>query len=146
MRYHGQNYELGVAVPEGAISPATMQALAAGFAEAHRQRYGFAADGDPVQIVTLRVEATGTVRKAELRAHPDAGPDASGAIVEPRPVWLAETRRFRPDADLRPRALRPGNRFAGPAIVEQMDATTLVPPGTTARVDAYLNLILEAAQ
>ncbi len=41
--------------------------------------------------------------------------------------------------------LRPGNRFSGPAIVEQMDATTLVPPGTTARVDAYLNLILEAA-
>ena len=33
----------------------------------------------------------------------------------------------------------------GPAIVEQMDATTLVPPGMTARVDAWLNLILEAA-
>ena len=41
--------------------------------------------------------------------------------------------------------LRPGNRFAGPAVIEQMDATTLVPPGMTARVDAYLNLILEAA-
>ena len=51
-----------------------MQALAAGFADVHRQRYGFAADGDPVQLVTLRLEATGAVRKAELKAHPDAGP------------------------------------------------------------------------
>jgi len=41
--------------------------------------------------------------------------------------------------------LQPGNRFAGPAIVEQMDATTLVPPGMTTRVDRWLNLILEAA-
>ena len=40
-------------------------------------------------------------------------------------------------------ALQAGNRFAGPVIIEQMDATTLVPPGMTARVDAYLNLILE---
>ena len=144
MRYHGQNYELSVVVPEGPISPATMQALAAGFGEAHRQRYGFAADGDPVQLVTLRVEATGTVRKAELLAHPDAGPDASGAIVERRPVWLAETRDFVPTPIYARERLRPGNRFTGPAIVEQMDATTLVPPGTTARVDAYLNLILEA--
>ncbi len=145
MRYHGQNYELGVAVPDGAITPATLQALAAGFAEAHRQRYGFAAEGDPVQLVTLRVEATGTVRKAELLAHPDAGPDASDAIVLRRPVWLEEARDFVTTPIYARDALRPGNRFTGPAIVEQMDATTLVPPGTTARVDPWLNLILETA-
>jgi N-methylhydantoinase A len=144
MRYHGQNYELSVAVPDGAITPVTMQALLSGFADVHRQRYGFAADGDPVQLVTLRVEATGTVRKAELLAHPEAGPDASAAIVHHRPVWLAETRDFATTPIYARDSLRPGNRFAGPAIVEQMDATTLVPPGTTARVDAYLNLILEA--
>ena len=145
MRYHGQNYELGVAVPDGPISRTTLQALAAGFADVHRQRYGFAADGDPVQIVTLRVEATGAVRKAELRAHPEAGPDATGAIAQRRPVWLAEAGDFVDTPVYARDALRPGNRFAGPAIVEQMDATTLVPPGWTARVDAYLNLILEAS-
>ena len=92
----------------------------------------------------MRVEATGTVRKAELVAHPEAGPDASAAIVEHRPVWLPELRDFVPTPIYARERLRPGNRFTGPAIVEQMDATTLVPPGTTARVDAYLNLILEA--
>src|SRR4029453_17504640 len=145
MRYHGQNYELSVAVPDGAISKATLQALAMGFADVHRQRYGFAADGDPVQIVTLRVEATGTVRKAELLAHPETGPDASGAIVQRRAVWLAEAGDS-VDCPIYARdALSPGNRIAGPAIVEQMDATTLVPPGWSARVDSYLNLILEAS-
>jgi N-methylhydantoinase A len=144
MRYHGQNYELAVALPEGPITAATIEALAAGFAEAHRQRYGFVAEGEPMQIVTLRLEATGVVRKAELTAHREAGPDASGAIVGRRPVWLPEARDFVPTPIYSREALQAGNRFAGPAIVEQMDATTVVPPGMTARVDAYLNLILEA--
>jgi N-methylhydantoinase A len=143
MRYHGQNYELAVAVPDGTITPETMRALAVAFAEAHRQRYGFAADGDPVQIVTLRIEATGAVRKAELRAHAEAGPDASAAIVRHRPVWLEEARDYVNTPVYARDAVRPGNRFSGPAIVEQMDATTLVPAGMTARVDAWLNLILE---
>ncbi len=145
MRYEGQNYELAVALPDRAIGPATLDALIAGFTDAHRQRYGFAADGEQVQIVTLRLEAVGTVRKAALRAHPEAGADAAGAIAERRPVWFPEARDFVETPIYSRDALRPGNRFAGPAVVEQMDATTLVPPGTTARVDAWLNLILETA-
>ena len=114
MRYHGQNYELSVALPDGAITPATMQALAAGFAEVHRQRYGFAAEGDPVQLVTLRVEATGTVRKAELLAHPDAGPDASAAIVHKPAGMAGRDARFRAHPDLRPRLPAPGQPLRRP--------------------------------
>ena len=143
MRYRGQNYELNVAVPEGPIASTTLETLAARFADAHRQRYGFAAEGEPMQIVTLRVEATGAVRKADLKEHAQSTPDASGAIVNKRPVWLEETRGFVPTPIYARERLRPGNRFGGPAIVEQMDATTLVPPGVTARVDGYHNLILE---
>jgi N-methylhydantoinase A len=141
MRYHGQNYELGIALPNSA----TMATLLASFAEAHRQRYGFATDEDPVEIVTLRLEANGVVRKADLKAHPEAGPDAFGAIAQHRDVWLAESKGFVSTPIYARQRLRPGNRFAGPAVVEQMDATTLVPPGMTARVDRWLNLILEAA-
>jgi N-methylhydantoinase A len=144
MRYHGQNYELAVPVPEGPITARTIEALAAGFAEAHQQRYGFAAEGDPVEIVTLRLEAVGTVAKATLREQPEAGPDASKAIASRRPVWLPEARDLVETPIYDRDALKPGNRFAGPAVVEQMDATTLVPPGMTAHVDRWLNLILEA--
>jgi len=145
MRYHGQNYELGVALPDGAIGPSTLATLSARFAETHRQRYGFATDDDPVEIVTLRLEANGVVRKAELAAHPEAGPDASGAIMRHRDVWLPEAGDFVATPIYARERLRPGNRFSGPAVIEQMDATTLVPPGMTARVDRWLNLILEAA-
>ena len=144
MRYHGQNYELAVPVPDGPITAHTIELLGQGFAEAHRQRYGFAAEGDPVELVTLRLEAVGTVAKAELRAHPEAGPDAATAITGRRPVWQPEAGDFVETPIYDRDALKPGNRFAGPAIVEQMDATTLVPPGMTARVDRWLNLILEA--
>ena len=99
-----------------------------------------------MQLVTFRVEATGVVaqgrasgasrsRTGRCRRHRRAprrsGWPEAGDFVD-CPVYARD-------------ALRPGNRFAGPAIVEQMDATTLVLPGMTARVDPYLNLILEAA-
>ena len=143
MRYAGQNYELAVPLPEGPVTAATLQALTAGFADLHRQRYGFVAEGEPVQLVTLRLEATGLVRKAELKSYPDAGPDASGAIIGQREVWFPEARDFVPTPIYSRDALLPGNAFAGPAIVEQMDTTTVVPPSMNARVDAWLNLILE---
>ena len=143
MRYAGQNYELAVPVPDGAITPAVLEMLAVDFAEAHRQRYGFVAEGEAVQLVTLRLEATGVVRKAELRAYPIAAPDASAAITGARNVWFPETGEFMATPIYSRDLLKPGNVFTGPAIVEQMDTTTVVLPGMEARVDAYLNLILE---
>jgi N-methylhydantoinase A len=136
MRYAGQNYELPIPLQDG---------LAEAFAAAHRTLYGFAADGEPVQLVTFRVEASAVVPKATFVAQPDAGVDASGAVTGHRPVWLPEAGGF-VDCPIYDRALlRAGNRFAGPAVVEQMDATTVVLPGMTVWIEPYLNLILEAA-
>jgi N-methylhydantoinase A len=144
MRYAGQNYELAIALPEGEIGPAALEALAEGFAAAHQRMYGFVAEGEPVQLVTFRVEATGVVSKATFQPQPDAGPDASGAIIAQREIWLPEAGGFVACPVYDRDRLRAGNRIAGPAIVEQMDATTVVLPGVVARVEPYLNLILEA--
>jgi N-methylhydantoinase A len=144
MRYAGQNYELAVPLPAGPITARTLDQLAQGFAEAHRRMYGFVAEDEPVQLVTFRVEATGHVAKATLEQAAMSGVDASGAIRERRAVWIAEENGNVPCPVYARDRLKPGNRFAGPAIVEQMDATTLVLPGMIARVDSYLNLILEA--
>jgi N-methylhydantoinase A len=85
------------------------------------------------------------VPKARFVAQEDAGPDAGGALIGRRQVWLPEAGGS-VDCPVYDRALlRAGNRFAGPAVVEQMDATTVVLPGMTAAVEPYLNLILEAA-
>ena len=143
LRYHGQNYELAIDVPDGPVTPATITALAEGFAAAHKRLYGFVAEGEAVQLVTYRVEAVGLVPKAAFRPEPDAGPDASHAVIGSREVWFPEAGGFVACPIYDRDKLRFGNRFAGPAIVEQMDSTTVLLPGMTATVEPYLNLILE---
>jgi len=159
MRYHGQNYELSVAVPEGPISPATMQALRQDSARRTASATASSADGDPMQLVTLRVEATGTVRKAELLAHPDAGPDASGSIVERRPVWLAETRDFVPTPIYARERLRPwqpvlrprhhradGRHHPGATRHDRAGRTRISISSSRRRYDQNPHLILRSAR
>ncbi|MDW8443636.1 MAG: hydantoinase/oxoprolinase family protein [Acetobacteraceae bacterium] len=145
MRYAGQNYELPVALPEGPIDATTLGVLAEGFAAEHRRSYGFVADGETVQLVTFRVEAIGRVRKVAFSSRPLGGADPAAAHEGFRDVWLPESGGFVAVPVFARDRLAPGNRLAGPAIIEQMDSTTLVLPGMSARVDAYENLILEAA-
>jgi N-methylhydantoinase A len=145
MRYAGQNYEISVPLPDGEIGSHSLHELAGSFAAAHRRLYGFAPDDEPVQLVTFRVEATGVVPKATFTRGPRTGSDGGRALMEHRPVWLPETRAFVPCPVYERDRLEAGDRFDGPAIVEQMDATTFVPSGMTAQVDDWLNLILEPA-
>jgi len=134
-----------VTMPDGPATAATLDALAAGFTAAHQRMYGFVAEGEAIQLVTFRVEAAGLVRKAQFQPQPDRGPDASGAIIGMRDVWLPEAGGFVRCPVYHRDLLLAGNHIAGPAIVEQMDTTTVVLPGMVARVESYLNLILELA-
>jgi N-methylhydantoinase A len=143
MRYAGQNYELPVALPDGPITPGSLQSLQAGFLQAHQQMYGFVAEDDPVQLVTFRVAASGLVTKAQFSPRPDAGPDPQAALLEHREMWLPEQGGFVRCPVYDRDRLDCGNRLIGPTIVEQMDATTIILPGMTAIADPYLNLIVE---
>ncbi|WP_341213778.1 hydantoinase/oxoprolinase family protein [uncultured Limimaricola sp.] len=143
MRYMGQNYELSVAVPAGPITSETFKALEEGFEAAHRQRFGFVAEGEQIQLVTLRLEAAGVVNKAQFKPQPVEGPDASAAQIATRDVYMAEAGDFVSCAVYVRDKLRPGNVIQGPAIVEQMDTTTVIVPDMSGTVDTYLNLILE---
>lgn len=146
LRYVGQNYELSVPLPDGPVGLGTVQALLESFNVEHMRNYGFVSEGEPIQIVTLRVGATGGVRKAEFLAESNAGPDASDAITGTRDVWMSEAQDFVASPIYDRALLKSGNRIAGPAIVEQFDATTVIPPGTTAHVEPNLNLIIEVTQ
>jgi N-methylhydantoinase A len=143
MRYAGQNYELPVPLADGNLGPESLAQLADGFASAHRRLYGFIADDEPVQLVTYRVEATGVVPKATFSPKELTGSDAARAIVAQRRVWLPEANAFKSCPVYDRDRLEAGDRFAGPAIIEQMDATTFLTEGMDALVDAWLNLILE---
>ncbi|WP_207802807.1 hydantoinase/oxoprolinase family protein [Roseicella frigidaeris] len=128
MRYAGQGGEL--AIPWSA-------AAAAEFAATHRALYGFDLPDAAVELVTLRVEATGRLAgDIATRRPPGTGAAPSGR----HPVHFPGGTR---DAALYAReALGAGDRFAGPAIVTQLDATTLVPPGWAGEMAATGALIL----
>jgi N-methylhydantoinase A len=144
MRYGGQGYELTVDWPEDVPAGAVVDSLRCNFEEAHRQLYGYVADGEPIQVTTLRVEAVGRVPKAEQKSYPLATTDVASAVVGTRSVWLPEVGSV-VDVPLYDRErLQPGHAVIGPAVIEQMDSTTLVLPAQSAVVDAYLNLMLEA--
>jgi N-methylhydantoinase A len=128
MRYEGQGGELAVAWA------GTAAATAAGFATAHQALYGFTLEA-PVELVTLRVEATGRL-PAPVIAAPAAGEAARGA----RTIHFASGPAAA--AVLDRGSLAEGRKLAGPAILTQLDATTLVPPGWTAERHASGALLL----
>jgi N-methylhydantoinase A len=139
MRYAGQNYELNIRLPAGGA--VELGGLGAAFAAAHEARYGFVAAEEPVQVVTARLEATGRIERPPLRPLPAPPHEAAASRSGERQVWLGGAFRAVPLHD-RSR-LAPGARLPGPAIIEQMDSTTVVPPGWTARVDGLRSLVLE---
>jgi N-methylhydantoinase A len=132
MRYEEQGHELAIGW-DGDLT-----ALGAAFAAAHRTLYGFDLPEVAVEIVTLRVEAAGALPRPAGTAP--AGGDAAGATTGHQTIRLPDGAVEAPIID---RALLgPGARFAGPAIVTQLDATTLVAPGWKALMDASGALLL----
>jgi N-methylhydantoinase A len=156
LRYAGQAFELTVPLPAGAPSPA---ALATDFHARHLATYGHSDPGGAVELVNVRLAAYGlypegvfaprpTPAAGDVRGHgqrEDAGRGAAG--VTTRDASASRTAWFggQPLAcAVHARAeLGPGTRLAGPAIIEEAGATTVVFPGWVATVDVWANLRLE---
>ena len=142
MRYVGQNFELAVDLGE-AVSPPGGAALRRLFFAEHERSYGFHAVDDAIEIVNYRLVAIGRLRQPE----PPPAPARRAAAPVPtgqRPVWFAGAAAL--DTPIHDRAsLRPGDRLTGPAVIEQMDATTLLFPSDRLAVDAAGDLIIEVA-
>jgi N-methylhydantoinase A len=134
-RYVGQGYEIGV--PLETIDVRGMRAVVDAFHREHETRYGHRST-DPVEAVTLRVSVVGRLAHPEVpfvgsRGRTTPVPDAR--LAERSLVVPGSTSRVAASVWRRERLL-PGNRIAGPAIVEQLDATTVVLPGQDAVVGA----------
>ncbi len=136
MMYQGQWRSLAVNAP----SPVTSIAdLVEAFHREHKREYNFRRDETPVSLYRLNLKATGIVPKAELPKHEPTG--VTPAPLHRRPVWFGPDEPH--DTPVYDRDDLPaGFSFEGPAIVEQLDSTVVVPPGTKAEVDQYLNIII----
>jgi N-methylhydantoinase A len=142
MRYVGQNYELPVTVPDGELSAQELRELRIAFHKAHEQAYGYAAKDEPVQLVTFRLEAFGVVSPPQMDTL-ESGGAVEDAMVAQRHTWMPEADGWT-DVPLYDRTrLGAGHIIDGPAIIEQMDSTTVILPGQRATVDPYANLVIE---
>jgi 5-oxoprolinase (ATP-hydrolysing)/N-methylhydantoinase A len=142
MRLEGQMHEINVTLPDGEVTDAALPAIRAAFAAAYAARYTSVYGGVGVQIVSLRVRARGALPELSL-AQADAvssGPALKGT----RLAWFGNGFVDTPVYDRY--ALVPGAILAGPAIIEEREATTIVPPGDTLRVEPSLTLAIAIAE
>jgi N-methylhydantoinase A len=132
VRYHGQGYELNVPFgPE----------MAAQFHDLHQRRYGFANETRALEVVNVRVRMVSAAEAFTPVVQPLNEGDGSHALIGTRHVYFdgsfQETRVY--DREL----LRPGDTFAGPAIVSEYSSATVLPFGDVLRVDGLGNLVIE---
>src|SRR5262245_4518370 len=142
LRYEHQSFELTCTLGDGPLTSARLEELIRTFHAEHRRLYSYDLPRAQVELVNLRVTAIGVLPK---RAMPSTGmsmsSDVRGAVVGERSVY------FRGGATSVPvyarDRLASGMTFAGPAIVDQDDATCLIASSFRARVDGAHNLLLE---
>ncbi len=92
-----------------------------------------------MDLYRLNLRAVGIVPKAALREHE---PDGRSPEPEARRSVVFDGRAFPDTPVYRRDALSAGSRLSGPAIVEQLDSTTVIPPDATAEVDRFLNIVM----
>jgi N-methylhydantoinase A len=148
LRYTGQGYELRTPL-EGLfgtlLTEESLAAVRTRFDERHAQIHGHAARERPVELVSYRLRVRVTVPKFEPVQEPlPASPRPIETAINGR-RWLHLPGKESVNAILYERdRLEIGAAVSGPAIIEQLDATTVLPPGWSGRVDGYRNLILRS--
>jgi len=136
MRYLGQWRSLEISV-DGKVE--SLEDLTARFHDEHGRQHAYKREDTPVEIYQLKVTAIGSIPKPQLphegteehdpepQGHREAVYGDEGAV---------RTAMYRRDD------LRPGARIEGPAIIEQLDSTVVVPPEDKAEVDGWSNIII----
>ena len=140
MRYVGQGYTLEVDMPGGKISKVKTGKITESFHQAHIDSYGYDMCDHDIEFVNLRIVALGMLSKPDFEKKRLGKSDASGAIKAKREVFMGKG--FRKASIYERNLLKPGNKMAGPCIIEQLDSTTVVLPEYEVTVDAYGNLII----
>jgi N-methylhydantoinase A/oxoprolinase/acetone carboxylase beta subunit len=152
-RHVGQDYELEVALPSGELSPESLEETLISFHDAHERRYGYALPDQSVEFVDLKVTAIqrlpasldqgdslDSLDTEEGRGHETpATPPARQVYLSEREGWVEVPVRDRGQ-------LQAGDSIAGPAVVQQYDSTTYLPPGFRATADQHGNLRVRASE
>ena len=142
MRYVGQSYELTVPLPAEQLDASKIDRVLEQFHVEHDRAYGYSAPTEPVEFVNLRLTAIGKIAKPRLRELEGNNTDIAAAQKATRSVYFAESDSYVECPIYDRYRLGPGCVLTGPAIVEEIDSTTVIHPGYRAQVDRFGNLIL----
>ena len=141
VRYAGQNSELTIPLPSGPLTAAPLAALREAFAVEHQKTYGYRSDGEPVQIVGLRLVARGLSAEARVPARLRRGAPAAAESAA-RPAYFGPQDGWR-ETPVIARPMLTSRAAEGPLIIEEYDATTVVPPGWRATLDGSGNVVID---
>jgi N-methylhydantoinase A len=139
VRYFRQGYEFSLELDPERVGAGALEDLARRFGLAHERIYGFKLE-HPVELVNLRAIGVGAVQKIGLPKFEKEGPSPAAAVVEQHRAYFDGS--FASVNVYDRSRLRTGNRVRGPAIIVQMDATTVIHPNHTGEVDEYLNILI----
>ena len=114
------------------------------FHDLHRRRYGFADETRPVEIVNVRVRMIAPSEPYEPERRTLVAGDGSAALSAERDVWFEGG--WRAARFYKRELLQPGDAIAGPAMITEYTAATLVLPGCAARVDGLGNLVIDLGE
>jgi N-methylhydantoinase A len=143
MRYPFQGYELTVPCPSESLAEADVAGLRQTFDRLHHQVYGISAPDEMPEIVNVRVMSVSRVPMLRLPELPAGGTSADHALTGRRRALFEEFSEYVDTPVYRRESLQAGNVIEGPAIVEQLDSTTVILPRQQARVDRLGMLIIE---
>lgn len=139
IRYHGQGLLLTVNVDLDELGSKGLDAIGAPFDEMHRQLFTFALELEK-EVVNLRAVVQGKPTNVSAAQLEQGGEDASAAVIHEHKMFVDDSEQ---DAKIYDRAkLKTGNKISGPAVVMEMDSTTVILPGHTGEVDNYGNILI----
>ena len=142
MRLVGQMHDIAVSLPEGEIGPGGLITIRAAFAHAYAARYTAVGPETPVEAISFRVRCAGPVPSLSIAGATGEHDDAV-KVKGTRRAWFEGG--WQEATVFNRYALRPGDRIAGPAMIEEREATTVIPPGDSLVVDHAMNLVIAVA-
>ncbi len=147
MRYLGQSHEVTFEVPPGFIGQKAdrrfIKKLEEMFHQRHQYLFGHSSPDAATELVTLSVSATGPITKGRMFEIEEGSAGADQAQKAMRKVYFEEFNGYVDCPTFERSLLKANNIITGPAIIEQMDSTTVIPPKQKARVDKFGNIIID---
>ena len=141
VRYVGQSFELTVDYPSRPTKTDLAKVIGDNFYKAHLRRFGYADRAEPVEVVNLRLKLEVAMEKPSVQPQSTGAADSAHALIGEAEVVFQEGALASPlyQRD----QLTCGNTVSGPALIIQMDSTTVLTPGWGGVVDPFGNLLLE---